>query len=1279
MKTSRVWNDQVPEKDGVKSPINDVAYSPDGTKVVVAVGNRVLLYNAESGDLIESLRGHKDTVYSVDFSFDGNRFASGGADNIVVIWKSTGQGMLKYNHTASIQRVVYNPSTLQLASCSEVDFGMWTPDQKQVTKEKTQSKITSAAWASDGSIFAIGMQSGLISIRNSQTDETHRIERRAPVWCLAFLPNPVISSKLVPPVGVPESETLVVGCWDKTVSFYKMQGTSHRVQGERKLSYYPCGVALAGQNKNKGNYMIVCGSNKKALLYSRDGLRLAEVVSKEAWVWACASHPPSDRVVVGCDDGSIEMLQIAFDAVHALYKDRYAYRDSLTEVVVHHLVTDKKVRIKCRDLVQRLSLYKNKLAVQLSDKVCIYESDAEDTLDLHFRLRRERILRDIPCELMIMLSTSLLFCQRKAMHMHAFDGQRLRTWSMQSSIKYVKVDGGPEGREAILVGLDSGHVMKVFADNPFPLDLTKGSIAVVSADLSMRRDMVVVVDSEKRLSVTDLKTQEVLFTAQGALSACFNSEVEDMMCYTAESSIFVLSGLSKKRDKAKSGSPPDPLEQHIAGIAMGFHGQRIFCLHKGTITSVDVPQGANIQRFLDLGDMASAYYAACLGATEAEWRLLAMRSLRANNLTVAKNSFARLKDYKFLNLIESLERSGDSGRTGGGPGTSRRGAQSKSNPVLDPAVQAELLAYEGDHLEAAKVYARAGNVQEAIRLLVDLRRWNDAKIFAQNAEGKDGESEKNNLTMQQAKWLHEVNDWKGAAEIYISLGQYMQAAQMVVDSREKERDEESGWQNMIIEVVRAAPKDQTEVLSFCGEVLTSADEDVLARETYAKLGDVSKLMTLYVRKQMFAEAAKLAEENEGKFDLSVYLPYAEWLVLQDRYEDAIQAFKKAARYDLARKVLEELTHNAVIESRFKDAAYFYWLLSSETVDKEDDILQTSYELHADLYFAYANIHAYVVDPFTTHLPETLFQVSRFILNSLGSTESIPYGISKANTLYTLAKQAMCLGAFKLARQTYERLGLLQVPARKLEEVEHDMLVVQAKQMKDDPDHLPVCYRCGATNPLLNPFTSKFTKGDICTNCGHPFIRSFVNFDILPLVEFIPDRDISDEEAVELIRQPAGNGNRGRRGSAAAGDRGPSGGWKEGKVGESEMMTFDQSEGDDMEQGAFGGMGDDGEDLFSNCLNRALEGQSGSSRYMAVMVDVNTLISLKRSEIFICKPDVASKNKRATFYRNMLPDIAIALSQPCRRFFHLEDFEFAYLSNQSCPYSRIKDIGEYGTL
>ncbi len=79
MKTEFPWRDKIPERDGYPSVVNCIAFKPDGMQLVVAVGNRILVYDALDGDLLHSLKGHTSNVYCVAYSHDGRRFASGGA------------------------------------------------------------------------------------------------------------------------------------------------------------------------------------------------------------------------------------------------------------------------------------------------------------------------------------------------------------------------------------------------------------------------------------------------------------------------------------------------------------------------------------------------------------------------------------------------------------------------------------------------------------------------------------------------------------------------------------------------------------------------------------------------------------------------------------------------------------------------------------------------------------------------------------------------------------------------------------------------------------------------------------------------------------------------------------------------------------------------------------------------------------------------------------------------------------------------------------------------
>lgn len=116
-------------------------------------------------------------MYCVAYSKNGKKFASGGADKTVIIWTHKAEGILKYSHNDAIQCLAYNPATQQLASGTASDFGLWSQDQKSVSKNKVGSRILCMAWTNDGLHLAMGMFNGVVSLRDKNGNEKVEIRR----------------------------------------------------------------------------------------------------------------------------------------------------------------------------------------------------------------------------------------------------------------------------------------------------------------------------------------------------------------------------------------------------------------------------------------------------------------------------------------------------------------------------------------------------------------------------------------------------------------------------------------------------------------------------------------------------------------------------------------------------------------------------------------------------------------------------------------------------------------------------------------------------------------------------------------------------------------------------------------------------------------------------------------------------------------------------------------------------------------------------------------------
>ncbi|CAM9679654.1 unnamed protein product, partial [Sphacelaria rigidula] len=176
----------------------------------------------------------------------------------------------------------------------------------------------------------------------------------------------------------------------------------------------------------------------------------------------------------------------------------------------------------------------------------------------------------------------------------------------------------------------------------------------------------------------------------------------------------------------------------------------------------------------------------------------------------------------------------------------------------------------------------------------------------------------------------QTGDWIIASDLFVKSGEPLRAAQ--ITSKYKG----AGWQETLAEIVRSVPKSEEKVLSLCGRELNLAGFDALAREAYLKMDDFSNVIMLYIKSQNWSEAVKLAEEHAGKFDDSVFLPYALWLRDKGRFDEALGAFLKAGRRDLSRDMTERLILNAVTKTRFADASYYYWRSATEIYAAAED-------------------------------------------------------------------------------------------------------------------------------------------------------------------------------------------------------------------------------------------------------------------------------------------------------------------------------------------------------
>lgn len=268
------------------------------------------------------------------------------------------------------------------------------------------------------------------------------------------------------------------------------------------------------------------------------------------------------------------------------------------------------------------------------------------------------------------------------------------------------------------------------------------------------RTKLAVVDETLTCSIYDLHTKQLLFTEPNANSVAWNTEYEDMFCFSGNGQLSIktddfplhqqklqgfvvgfkgfvllyslfpfcflfLAALSLSLTTACSTITSFPFSNSSCSMPIFFSsvsGSKVFCLHYVAMHTIDVPQSPSLYRYLERKDFIKAHKIACLGVPNSDWRALAMESLAAMDFITARKAFIRIRDLRFIDLINRFESQkaqgfvcADSSCRSFSVAHSAHDSKFDENLAL-----AEIYAYQGKFEDAARVFRKGGHGESMV-------------------------------------------------------------------------------------------------------------------------------------------------------------------------------------------------------------------------------------------------------------------------------------------------------------------------------------------------------------------------------------------------------------------------------------------------------------------------------------------------------------------------------------------------------------------------------------
>ena len=171
--------------------IQSITWSPDGENLAVSANYFASvadtcpipephIIDANTGEIVLSLVGHKAPVNSIDWSPDGSTLMTASDDGTIRLWNASTGAEIKVldEHLATVNDAQWSPDGLYIASVSsDAIVRLWdaTTGEKLHTLEGHIGDVTVVAWSPDSRLFATGGVDEIVRLWDATTGDLIRI------------------------------------------------------------------------------------------------------------------------------------------------------------------------------------------------------------------------------------------------------------------------------------------------------------------------------------------------------------------------------------------------------------------------------------------------------------------------------------------------------------------------------------------------------------------------------------------------------------------------------------------------------------------------------------------------------------------------------------------------------------------------------------------------------------------------------------------------------------------------------------------------------------------------------------------------------------------------------------------------------------------------------------------------------------------------------------------------------------------------------------------------